>query len=279
MLMYVTAVNEGWSGERMWTTLSTTDAFKNRFVGIDTVMDQLGTTSWVQGIAEYTQRETQFRSVLIANRGVGADTSQGYIGSLIAGGWQAAEVTELLGLEKRIKDNPDALDNINQILAFQGQPTLNPDDFISFLQDQDRLTLDPSFVPSDLYEGINDALRFQALMDQGLDISMQFASDLGEGYSTQIGSVAQYSEAARIAAIEVARNADDLELGRYGLERDDVIAAMFNEESPSGKASSEVTGLLEKLGRERAKRATGFATAAGYTDALGRLRVQGFANL
>lgn len=279
MLRYVTAVNEGWSAERMYTTLSTTEAFKNRFVGLDTVMGQMATSSWVAGIAEYQAREANFRSVLVANRGVGTDTSQGYISNLIAGGWQAAEVTELLGLERRMKDNPEALDNINQILSFQGMPTLEPDDFISFLADQDRVTLDPSFVVSDLYEGINDALRYQALLDQGLDIGLGFASDLGSGYSDAIGSVAQYSERARIAAIEVARNADDLELGRYGLERNDVIAAMFNEESPTGKASSEVTELLEKLGRERSKRATGFASSAAYTDALGRLRVQGFANL
>lgn len=279
MVKYVTAVNEGWSGERMWNAMKTTDAFGKRFAGFDTVMDQLGTSSLLLGVQTYIQREATIRSALISNRGPNTDTSVEYVSSLIGSGWIPTEVQQLLGYEARVKANPDALDNVNEILAFQGLPTLNPDDFVSFLQDQDAVTLDPSFTPGQLYEGINDALRFQALMQEGLDISTEFASDLGEGTSTTISQAGAYTDRARAAAIEVARNADDLELGRYDLQRDDIVAAMFGEESPSGKATSEVSELLEKMGRERSKKATGFASVPSYVDALGRLRVQGFSNL
>ena len=279
MVRYVNAVNEGWSPERMWGSLSGTQAFKTRFDGLDVVMGQLGTTSLVSGVAEYTNRETQMRSALLSSRGPSADTSPEYVSSLIAAGWKPAEVGELLGLEKRVKDNPEALDNINSILAFQGLDTLDADDFVSFLQDQDAQTIDPSFAPGQVFEAVNDALRFQALIDEGINISAEFATDLGEGTSEAIGSVEQYSAQAQMAAQELARNSDELALKKYGLDRNDVIAVNFSEESPSGKSVSDINEILERVGKERAKAATGFASASSYTDALGRLRVQGLSNL
>ena len=279
MVRYVSAVNEGVSGEQMWGSLSSTQAFKNRFDGLDVVMGQLGTSSYVSGVAEYTNRELALRQSILSSRGPSADTSPEYVSSLIAAGWQATEVGELLSLEKRVRDNPEAIDNINEILTFQGLDPLDPDDFVSFLQDQDALTIDPSFAPGQVFEAVNDALRFQALLDEGINISPEFATELGTGTSEQIGSVAQFSERARIAAIEAARNANELDLGKYDLTRDDIIAATFGEESPSGKATSEVNELLEKMGRERAKAATGFASSSSYIDALGRIRVQGVSNL
>ena len=171
------------------------------------------------------------------------------------------------------------MDNINQILTFQGLDPLGADDFISFLQDQDAMTIDPSHAPGQVFEAVNDALRFQALIDQGITISNEFATSLGEGTSETIVNAGTYSEQARIAAIESARNADELTLHKYDLTRDDIIAATFGEVSPSGRSTSEVNELLMKMGRERSKAATGFQSAASYTDALGRLRVQGLSNL
>jgi hypothetical protein len=246
---------------------------------LDTVMSQLGTTSFVAGIGEFVGRETAIRQSILANRGPGADTSPEYVSSLIGAGWQPTEVSELLSLEKRVKDNPEAMDNINSILAFQGLGELSPDDFVSFLQEQDAALIDPSIQPSELFEGINDALRFQALVDEGLNISPEFATELGEGTSDDIGTVSRYSAQAQMAAMEVARNADDLTLQRYDLSRDDVIAVQFNEESPSGKSVSDINDIMSRLGRERSKAATGFASSSSYVDALGRLRVQGLSNL
>ena len=279
MATYVTAVNEGWSAERTWGALASTDAFKQRFDGLDVVMGQLGTTSYVEGIGEFVGRETAIRQTILATRGPNADTSPEYVSSLIGAGWQPAEVAELLDLEKRVKANPEALDNINAILRFQGLGELTADDFVSFLQQQDAALIDPSVTPGELFEGVNDALRFQALMDEGLNISEEFATELGEGTSDAIGSTAQYSAQAQMAAMEVARNADELALKKYGLDREDIIAAQFNEVSPTGKSVSEINEILQRMGRERARAATGFTSVPSYTDALGRLRVQGFSNL
>ena len=279
MARWMVGVNEGFSAERLWSDISDTDAFKGRFAGLDTIFTQLGTNQFVTAIAEFTNREGAIRSSINQRRGPGADTSIEYVSSLIASGWQPAEIDELLVLERQLRDSPEALDNMNQILAFQELPELTPDDFISFLQDGQRLAVDPAFIPGDLFEGINDALRFQALIEEGLQIDLEFATELGEGTSDEIRSPAQFSERARLAAIEIARNTTEIERETLGISREAIIAAAFGEESPTGESVSEINELLERLGRDRAKRATGLPGAASFVDALGRLRVQGSSNL
>ncbi len=279
MLKWMIGVNEGFSAERLWGEISDTGAFQTRFGGLDTIFDQLGTNQFTTAIAEYTQRETQIRQSILTRRGPNADTSPGYVSSLIGGGWQPAEVDELLVLEAQLKTQPEMLDNINEILRFQDLPDLSPDDFVSFLQDGQRLAVDSAFTPGELFEGINDALRFQALLEEGITIDAEFAADLGEGVSDTIQSPGQFSERARLAAIEIARNTTELGRQTLGIDRDDIIAAAFGEESPTGKSVSEINELLERLGRDRARRATGLPGAASFVDALGRLRVQGISNL
>ena len=279
MLKWVIGVNEGFSAEALWGTISGTGAFQERFGGLDTIFAQLGTNQFTTAIAEYTNREAQIRQSILTRRGPNADTSPGYISSLIGGGWQPAEVDELLVLEAQLTSSPEMLDNINEILRFQDLPALTPDDFISFLQDGQRASVDPAFTPGELFEGINDALRFQALLEEGITIDAEFATDLGEGVSETIQSPGQFSERARLAAIEIARNTTELDRQTLGIEREDIIAAAFGEESPTGKSVSEINELLERLGRDRARRATGLPNAPNFVDNLGRLRVLGVSNL
>ena len=278
LIKFITGVNEGWSAERINVVLSGTDAFKARFIGIDVVMDQLGTTSLVTGIAEFTSREAQIRAAVLASRGPGADVSQQYITSLIASGWQPAEIEELLNLEKRVRNNPEAMDNINEILTFQGFDLLNPDDFVQFLQDQDALSLDPSFTPSDIFESINDALRFQALITEGIEIDLGFATALGTGVSEGIASPDQFSRQAQLAAGFIAANQAELNFEKLGLTREDIIAASFGEAPEGGRPVSEVNQILEQFARERSRAARGFSGGQSFIDASGRLRTQGFAD-
>jgi len=177
-----------------------------------------------------------------------------------------------------VKENPAALDNINQILNFQGIDSLNPDDFVSFLQDQDALSLDPSHTPSDIFEGVNDALRFQALLTEGIEVDLGFASALGTGTSEAIASEGQFSRQAQLAAGFIASNQAELNFEKLGLTREDIIAASFNEAPEGGRPVSEVNSILEQFARERSKAAQGFSGGQSFIDASGRLRVQGFAD-
>lgn len=272
---YVAGVNEGWSAERTWNALQGTQGFKDRFSGLDTILNQLGTTSLTEAIGEYTRREAAIRASLLESRGPQTNTSNEYVSSLIGAGWDPEEVNELLQLEEDVRANPEALANINEILRYQGQPELNPDDFVTILQEQNQSTLNPDFTPSALFESVNDALRFQALLTEGIDIDLGFATDLGDGTSDAIVSRETFSKQAQLAASYVAANQNAIDLSVYGLDRDDIVAAVFNEESPTGRSVSEVNQVLERLGRERAKAAEGYAASQSYIDAGSRLRVQG----
>ncbi len=274
MATFITAANERWSAERTWGTMSTLDSFKDRFAGLDLVMQQLGSTSFIDGITEYTGREAEIRSFLIGTRGPGTDTSPDYVKNLVGSGWQPAEVGELLSLEKRVKANPGALDNINQILDFQGQQTLAPDDFVSFLRDQDLVAT--GGVPSDMFEGINDALRFQALLTEGLEVDLDFATALGTGTSDAIASEESFSRQAQLAAGFIAANSAELDFDKLGLSREDIISATFGEANEGGKTVSEVNSILEQFSRERSKAAQGFAGSQSFIGSDGRLQTQGF---
>jgi hypothetical protein len=109
-----------------------------------------------------------------------------------------------------------------------------------------------------------------------VDVSLEQATALGQGDTgEEILSPAEFSRQAQLAAQEIGRNINDIDLGRYGLTREDIIAASFNEESPSGKSVNEVQELITKLSRERSRAETGHAGAASFQDQQGRLRLQG----
>jgi len=278
MVIFVNGVNEGWSAERIYGALSSTDAFKTRFKGIEVVKEQTGSTSWVDAVNEYVYREGEIRSSLLSARGPGTDTSQEYVSSLIGSGWNPTEVDQLLQLEKQVRANPQALQNINDILVYQGLDPLSADDFVSFLLEQNVSTLDPGYTPSDYFEAINDALRFQALLTEGVEISFELATELGTGTSDTIQSPEAFSRQAQLAASYLARNSRELNLDKMGLTREDVIAAMFGEVLTNGRPVSEVNAILEQFARERSAAAQGYTTIQSFLDKRGRPIMQGFAD-
>jgi len=263
------ATRENWSQSRMMQMLSSTSAFRARFSGLDAMMEREGITDYSIGVSQYLGEESAIESALRGSRGPNTDASNEYVGSLIAGGWQVPQIQELLDAERDLRDNPDALANINEILAFQGFDPLNPEDFIDVIVDGRRLTTDPDYRPGDLFEAINEGLVVHSLLQQGLDIAPELAMDLTDeaGGILETGA---FSQMAQASALNIMRNARELDLGRMGLSEDDVIKAAFGK-----GASAEVQDILERFGRERGAAAQGFAGVSSFFDQFGRLRVQG----
>ena len=223
------------------------------------------------------RREADIRSALLSNRGPDTDVSQETVSSLIGSGWQAAEVEELLVLERQVRENPEALQNINDILAYQGLGIeFTPDDFVDFLREQNQATVDPAYQPTEIFEAVNDALRFQALLTEGIEVDFDFATELGEGTSTAIADPTAFSQQAQLAAGYIARNQRELDLDKMGLTRDDIVAAMFNDADAAGRPISEITGILEQFARERSKAAQGYTRVQSFIDQRGRPIIQGF---
>lgn len=270
MATFVTGTNEGWSSERTWLALSKLDSFQERFGGLTTIQNQLGTASIGDSVNEYLNRESQIRSSLLRYRGPNTNVDPEYVSSLIGAGWQTDEVSDLLELERETKGNQAALDNINEILTYQGLDPLTPDDFVDYLRDEAR-TSDPDFTPGAVFEAVNDALRVTALEQAGLSgITPEVATSLGTGISYSIDSPDMFDDEAQYVAGVVAANAHALDLETYGLDQDKVLQHFLGQSD-----DPDVGRKLEKLGRERNIAAQGYASTSAYIDAEGRLRAQG----
>ena len=269
MATFVTGANEGWTAERTWLAMSKLDSFKQRFSGLDTVMAQLGTSMYSQGIAEYQARESAIRNDLLKYRGPNTNVSTDYVSSLIGSGWQASEVGELLELEAEVKTNTAALENINGMLVYAGYQPLTADDFVDYLRAEKNAD-NPDFTPSAVFEAVNDALRQTALANAGLEVSDPLAAELGTGVSFSVESPTAFNDQAQMVAGIVAANADALDIGSYGLTRDNVLRFFLGEAN-----DPEVGRKLDKLARERGIASQGFGSSTSYIDPEGRLRVQG----
>ncbi len=258
---------EGWSAGRLAKEISETDAFAGRFPAITEFMEGRGITDILTATGQYVAEEEALRSVIKRWRGPDADTSIEYLGELISTGWTAAEVSPVIEAERILRESPEAIDNLNEILAYSGLDILDEDGFVEVMS---------GAAPAEVYEAINDTLRQQALLEAGVDIDTAFAEALGTGVSEGIYSPERYTQQAVQAATTIARNFRALELGRFGLEREDIVAAMFGEESPTGKTVGEINDILGKVQREAQASAGGFESVQSFLDARGRLRIQGF---
>jgi hypothetical protein len=258
---------EGWSAGRIAKAMSETDAFAGRFPALAEFMAGRGITDLIAGTAGYVQEESALRDALNRFRGPTTDTSTEYLGSLISTGWTADQIVPVIEAERILRESPGAIDNLNEILAYGGLDTIDENGFI------DVMTGSGS---ADVYEAINDTLRQQALLEAGVDIDTAFAESLGTGVSSAIDSPERYTQQAVQAATSIARNFRALDLQQYGLDRDDIVAAVFGEESPTGKTVGEINDILGKIQREAQASAAGYDSVQSFLDARGRLRIQGF---
>lgn len=267
--LYIQGIGAGWSSEAIALAISETDAFGRRFPGLDAFMAGRGITDIVAASGAYILEEDTLRATLRRYRGPDADVSQEYLGDLLATGWTAEQIQPIVAAERDLRLSEEGVDNLNEILAYHGMDLVDEDGFIDVMTGN---------APVDVYEAINDALRRQALEEAGVDIDVEFAAQLGDGTSTDVLDITTFTAAAQATAASLARNANALDLERFGLQREDIIAAMFNEESPTGKTAGEITDILGKLQREAQYSAGGYAGGVSFLDAQGRLRIQGYAN-
>jgi hypothetical protein len=291
MSTFLVAVNEGWSPERTWMALSDTAAFKARYPGLDVVMAQTGSNSFVDAINEYHQRESEITASLLRHRGPNTDISLTTIDAIVATGWNPANVEELAEVEAQIRNDPTILENLNAIYEFQGLDPISADVLADILIEGNRIAagvtlqdrgplgqapLGPQ-LPSDVFRTFNDAMRLQALITAGVDVSLQTAIDLGDADTgEEILSPAQFTRQAQLAAQEIDRNRRDIDLEKFGLTEAEITAASFGEPIEGGRDVTEIQELILKLSRERQRAATGTGGATSFQDAEGRLRLQGF---
>jgi len=261
-----TAAAEGWTPEQTWAEISKTPAFQRRYGSVfDIVSNALGVNDIYTIVTEINRQEQSIRDALLTYRGPDTPVNVEYIDRLLASGWSDGEIIKILEAQFILKQNPGAWQNLNEILIYRGS---EPMTFGQLAQVMAGLA------PAELIESVNDALRQQALEEQGLEISTAFAESLGEGMSLDVLSPQALQQMAESAARNVLRFGLELEAGKFGIERDEIIRAAFGE-----GASAETFELLEKFARERAMAAEGFDAFSAYLGEEGRLQIQGLENI
>jgi hypothetical protein len=270
MTILFNGVREGWSEGRILRDLSGTAAFTQRFSGLNALQGMMGGASLAEVMDTYLARETAIREMLVTYRGANTNLTNQYLGQIISSGWAPTEVQEMLRAEQLLQGDSGqlALTDLNRILRASGMDTVGPRQFLELMRGN---------AAPQVFEAINDTLRAQALREQGLEISPELAASLGEGVAFSVASASQlgqFSTAAQNAAYAIISNKLELEAGKFGISRDEIIQAAFGE-----GYSQEVEIKLQKFARERQNAAEGYGAATGYQSNKGRLVIAGLEGL
>jgi len=270
MTLLVQGTAEEWSSGRIMNQMAQTAGFQERFPAFSAIRQRLGggAATVSDTVRLYLQEEASLRFSLRHYRGRGTDTGPEYLGRIIGSGWSAAEADEVLRAENLLMRNPDALDNLNAILRASGMKRLRGEDMIDLMRGK---------APTQVYEALNDALRLQAMQRAGLQVDAALAASFGEGVAEQVASAAQrqqFSVMARNAANELISSWQEVEVGKYGITRDEVIRAAFGE-----AFDPQIEAKLLKVARERQAAAEGTGAYSAYQDNEGRLVLAGLSAL
>lgn len=266
MGIHVVAATEGWSTDRLWTQLAETSGFQQRFPGFNAMAGRTGLGNVFSNVNEYLRLEDSYRAILREVRGPNADVSAEYLGQLITIGWNPTEMRQLLQAEQQLMKAPDMLNRLNGVLGVAGLGQVDEEQFYELARGNG---------PGEIFEALNDAFRAAELAEQGLDISAEFASFLGPGVSSEVTAPDAYSEQSIRAAQFIIRFGDELEAERFGVTRDDVIAAAFNQPGLGGRTPAETNEILNRYARDRAAFARGVANFQSFIGAGGRPRIAG----
>ena len=263
-------VREGWSEGRILRDLAGTEAFNTRFSGFSGLQQQMGGASLGSVMEEYLSRESALRQMLTTYRGATSNISNQYLGRIISMGWAPSEVEQILRAEQLINapGNENMLRDLNRVLLASGMEAVNRNQLLEIMRGN---------AAPQVYEAINDTLRAQALREQGLTIDAQLAAELGEGTALSVASASergQFTTAAQNAAFAIMQNKLELDAGKFGINRDDIIRAAFGE-----GYSQEVEVKLQKFARERSAAAEGYGAGTGYQTSAGRLVLPGLEGL
>lgn len=271
MTLLVQGTAEGWSAGRIMTQISSTEGFGARFPGFNAVKRRLGggqNTTIGAAVELYLQEEASLRNLLRRYRGADTNASVEYIGQIISSGWSASEASEVLRAEAYLADTPQAMRQLNAILRANGLKPIRDEEFLDVMRGN---------APTQVYEALNDALRLQALREQGLRVDPTLVASFGQEIAEGVASAAeiqQFSLSARQAAQDLMANWREVDVARYGISREDVISAAFGE-----GFAAETEAKLLKFSRERQGAAEGYGGSSAYQSDEGRLVITGLQGL
>lgn len=271
LALVATAAAEEWSSGRLWQALSGTQAFKTRFGTAWQRYMQQGRTI-AEAVQDMVADENELREAIRPFfAGTTADNTQ-FLQQLLNQGWTGSAAAQVLEQAEVLRRDPESLTLSNFILEASGIATLDEVGFLNALN---------GVGPQDVIEALNTATAARALDESGIDLAdedLNLIMDLVDT-SDRLLTVESWRALGQELALNVMRFGTELDQGKLGIEREDLIAAAFGQEAPSGKSSGEVMGLLARFERDRRAASQGVGGVTAFMNEEGRLQVQGLGGL
>lgn len=256
-----------WSAGRLWTQLSDTQAFGDRFGDVIDRYLQAGSTI-SQAVAQIQADEQQMKAALLF-AAPGDSLTIDTIHQMLSQGWTPESASRVLEAADVLKGG-SALAQANEILDAVGLPSLDEVGFINALKGHG---------PPDVVEALNTIAAGQALSDAGLgDVDTNLLMDV-VSTSDRILTVDSFRELAQQLSFNLAKFGTEVDRNKLGVTEEDIIAGIFGRESPTGRSAGESMNLLLRFERDRQAAAQGLPGTQAALDQRGRLRVAGLAGL
>lgn len=272
-LVYI-AQAQGKSQEWLIAQIATTEEFKARFPGLDKIRTT-GNLTLVDAITGFLEFEAGVRSAIKAVGGNEDAVTADVIGGLLEKGHSLTTVTEAVSRFDRMTSFGPAMEAFNRILVEQDKdPITSLQDMFDFLGGN---------AGSDVYEIWEASSVAEAASAAGLgdvftaEDAMAFAI-WTEGNATLGELTGGFQDAARL----LLRLRNEVDLGRFGLNLDDIIDLSLQQPLRSGGSLADLNENISRavLGaqkglQKKAKPFQGFTKEGTIqSQSLGGLRSQ-----
>ena len=236
--------------------IAETDMFRERFVGIESLMAVGGVTTR-NAITGYLEYEHAIQSAITAIGGTLIITPE-LIGGLLTRNLSASTVVQATVNFKRMQDHAPAIAAFNRILVDQGKAP------ITTLQDMyDFVTGQADDETYDIWEAssISEAAEAAGLGDIfTAEDAMEFALQT-EGLTSLSDAMGAFQGAARL----LLQFRNEIDLGRFDLDQEDIIDLSLGRPPSSGMDTVEIQANMSRAvlagqasRRERSKPFVGF---------------------
>lgn len=233
---------EEWSDDKLMEEISKTRAFKKRFKGIEELYSE--GLSVAEAVSAYRDYENQLNA-LYKRHDLDKVVKPGDVGRLIEKGHSIDDVTFIYEKFKQMQDNQHTFRAFNNILQQRNMKPLKKQDQMKFLMGE---------APAELYDIWEETAILDAARQAGIGnyLSAAEAVRLAErtaGVRTDTNINRAMQEAAALAL----RFRASIDVGRYGLNADDIIDMSMGLAPRSGVSGAELQSKMQKIAKEAEK--------------------------
>ena len=260
-IMDILYVSQAESKSMEWTVeqISKTASFKERFPGINKIKEA-GNLTLIDAITGFLEFEAGVRAAVNSIGGNINKVKPEVVGGLLKKGHSLETVTNTIAKFDRMRAYRPALQAFNAVLKANGM------DPVKTLQDQfDFLS---GNAPSDVYDVWEASSVAEAAAAAGLsDIftaedAMSFAVAT-EGTTALQDATGMFQEAAQM----LLRLRNEVDMGLYGLDQEEVIDLALGQVPRSGRSAAEITENMNRAVLSAQKTLSGKAKPfKGFTD-------------